>query len=119
MTENDIFREFECGLFIADTAELCFKSVRTIKEWDKGKEIPKECRRLMRKQSRLELSCYEEWQGFRMTNRKLELPTGQKVTPQEILSGIGLLQINSELELKTKFKVLKLARKIARLLTTQ
>lgn len=41
MTENYIFREFECGLFIEETAELCLKSVRTVKEWNKGKELLK------------------------------------------------------------------------------
>lgn len=40
MTKNYVFREFECGLPVEQTAELCFKSVRTIKEWDKGKNIP-------------------------------------------------------------------------------
>lgn len=46
MTKNYIFRELKCGLSIKQTSELCFKSVRTVKEWDKGKEIPKECKRL-------------------------------------------------------------------------
>ncbi|MGX1924974.1 regulator [Vibrio sp. NH-7] len=116
MTKNYIFREFECGLSIEQTAELCFKSVRTVKDWDKGKEIPKECKRLMRNQCRLELSYREEWEGFRMNNQKLELPTGKSVTPQEILAGIGLLEIGSELELKTSIKILRYARAIARLL---
>tara|TARA_Y100001956_G_C4013929_1_gene138921 strand:+ start:98 stop:463 length:366 start_codon:yes stop_codon:yes gene_type:complete len=116
MTKNYIFREFECGLSLEDTAKLCFKSVRTVKEWDKGKEIPKECKRLMRNQSRLELSYSENWQGFRMNNEKLELPTGQSVIPQEILAGIGLLEIGSELELKTQSKILQYARAIAKLL---
>ncbi len=31
MTKNYIFREFECGLSVQQTAELCFKSVTTIK----------------------------------------------------------------------------------------
>lgn len=82
MTKNYFFREFECGLTIEQTAELCFKSVRTVKEWDKGREIPKECRRLMRKQSRLELSHKDEWRGFKMINHRLELRTGRKVTPK-------------------------------------
>jgi hypothetical protein len=116
MTKNYIFREFECGLSIEQTAELCFKSVRTVKEWDKGKDIPRECKRLMRMYKRLELSHCEEWQGFRMNNQRLELPTGQTVTPQEILSGIGLLEIRSELEIKTNTKILVYARSIARLL---
>lgn len=97
MTKNYIFHEFECGLSIEQTTELCFKSVGTVKEWDKGKDIPKERKRLMR-------------------NQKLELPTGQRVTPQETLAGIGLLEIRSELELKTNLRTLKFARAIACLL---
>lgn len=62
MTENYIFREFECGLFIEETAELCLKSVRTVKE----------CKRLMRNQCRLELGHTMEWYGFKMCNSKLE-----------------------------------------------
>ncbi|MDC5808115.1 regulator [Vibrio europaeus] len=116
MTKNYIFREFKCGLSIEDTAKLCFKSVNTVKGWDKGKTIPKECKRLMRNQCRLELSHVIEWQGFRMSNQKLELPTGRRVTPQEILTGIGLLEIESELELRTTTKLLKYARAIAKLL---
>ncbi|MGD8116662.1 regulator [Vibrio sp. TRT 29B02] len=116
MTKNYFFREFECGLSVEETAELCFKSVRTVKDWDRESEIPKECKRLMRNQSRLELGHSEEWQGFRMNNQRLQLPTGQLVTPQQILAGIGLLEINSELELKTSTKILKLARIIAKLL---
>jgi hypothetical protein len=34
MTKNYFFREFECGLSIEQTAEVCFKSVRTAKESD-------------------------------------------------------------------------------------
>ncbi|MCG9785482.1 regulator [Vibrio brasiliensis] len=115
MTKNYFFREFECGLSVEETSKLCFKSVRTVKEWDKGKEIPKECKRLMRNHTRLELSHEQEWQGFRMYMNKLELPTGQLVSPQQILAGIGLLEINSELEIKTSTKLVKLARAISNL----
>ncbi|EKO3817863.1 phage protein [Vibrio harveyi] len=112
MTKKYIFREFECGLSV----ELCFKRVKTIKSWDEGKSIPKECKRLMRKQCRFELSYEEEWKGFKMKNSKLEVPTGQFVTPKEILAGIGLLSIQSELEIKTSTKILQYARAIARYL---
>ncbi|MDC5853825.1 regulator [Vibrio europaeus] len=115
MTKNYIFREFECGLSIEQAANLCFKSVRTIKEWDKGKEIPKECKRLMRLQSRLELSPLEEWNGFRINNHRLELPTGHSVTPQEILIGIALLEIKSDIELSTTTKILKYVRSISKM----
>ncbi len=113
MTKNYIFREFECGLTVEETAELCLKNVRTVKEWDKGKKIPAACKRLMRNQCRLELSYKKEWRGFKMNNGKLELPTGQRVTPQEILVGIALIEIQSELELKTSRKILRFARLIA------
>lgn len=52
-----------------------------------------------------------------MNNQRLELPTGQLVTPKKILAGIGLLEIGSELELKTSAKILKYARAIAKFLT--
>ncbi|EED26402.1 hypothetical protein VPMS16_3521 [Vibrio sp. 16] len=51
-----------------------------------------------------------------MNNQKLELPTGQSVTPQEILAGIGLLEVGAEPDLKVSFKLLKYARCIARLI---
>lgn len=115
MRKNYIFREFECGLSVEETANLCFKTVSTVKSWDKGQAIPKECKRLMRMHKRLELSQSEEWQGFKMHNNCLELPTGQMVTPQQILAGVGLLEINSPLELMTSTKLLSLARVIARI----
>nr|AKN37987.1 hypothetical protein [Enterovibrio norvegicus]AKN40134.1 hypothetical protein [Vibrio sp. FF_482] len=116
MTKNYIFREFECRLSVQKTAKLCFKSVRTIKDWGKGKEIPPECKRLMRKQSRLELSHHEEWKGFEMSWGKSQLPTGHRVTPQEILTGIALIEIKSELEMRTCSKLIKFVRAIADLL---
>ncbi|ELL0570773.1 phage protein [Vibrio fluvialis] len=113
MTKNYIFREFECGLTREQTAELCFKSVRTVTEWDRGKPIPPECKRLMRLFKGKILSDLVEWRGFQMTNGKLLLPTGQLISPQEILTGIALIEIQSELELKTSKKLLNLARAIS------
>jgi len=115
MSKNYVFREFECGLSIEETAQLCFKNVSTVKRWDKGQEIPKECKRLMRMYKRLELSHHEEWRGFKMHNNHLELPTGQQVTPQQILAGTGLLQINSELEIATSTQLIKIARALNKL----
>ncbi|CAK1711623.1 hypothetical protein VCRA2112O188_110147 [Vibrio crassostreae] len=43
----------------------------------------------------------------------MELPTGQVVMPQQILAGIALLGIQSELEIKTSIHLLGLARAIA------
>ncbi|MCG9583721.1 regulator [Vibrio tubiashii] len=119
MTKNYIFREFECGLTVEDTAKLCFKSVRTVKGWDSGKEIPKECKRLMRLSKGAMLSTSKEWEGFRMRYNRLELPTGKLASAQEILTGIALLEIQSELELKTTTKLLKFARELGKRLHTK
>ncbi|MCE7607961.1 regulator [Vibrio fluvialis] len=115
MSKNYIFREFECGLTREQTAELCFKSVRTVTEWDKGKPIPPECKRLMRMCKGRELSTDPSWSDFKMHYKKMELPTGQLVTAQEILIGVALLEIQSEIELLTTKKLLKFVRAIARL----
>lgn len=115
MTKNYIFREFECRLSEEETAKLCFKSVSVVKNWDKGKEIPKECKRLMRMAKGRELSPCDNWDQFKMHYDRLELPTGQYVTAQEILAGIALLQIQSELEVVTTTKLLKFARVLAKI----
>ncbi len=64
MTKNYIFREFESGLSIEETAELCLKTARTVKEWDKGKTIPPECKRLMRMTKGRVLSSSEAWESL-------------------------------------------------------
>ncbi len=115
MTKNYIFREFECGLTREQTAELCFKSVRTVSEWDKGKPIPPECKRLMRMYKGKELSQHSSWDGFTMKGERMELPTGQMITPQQLLTGIALIEISSELELNVQAKLLKIARCISKI----
>ncbi|MBY8154074.1 regulator [Vibrio fluvialis] len=112
MSKNYIFREFECGLTREQTAELCFKSVRTVTEWDKGKPIPPECKRLMRMTKGRELSGCSGWQNFKMHYDKLELPNGKMATPQEIITGIALLDIKSPSEIETLKRLLKYARVI-------
>jgi len=114
MTKNYIFREFECGISIQDTAELCFKSVRTVKQWDRGDTIPRECKRLMRFAKGKEISTHNTWEGFQMKHDKLELPNGTLVTAQEIILGAALVEIQSELELHTTSKLLKFARVLAK-----
>ncbi|NOJ19769.1 regulator [Vibrio jasicida] len=64
----------------------------------------------MKMHRRLELSQFEEWAGFRVRGKWLELPTGQEVTPQQVLTGIALLQIQSEHEIKVSKQLLKIAR---------
>ncbi|MBY7813450.1 regulator [Vibrio fluvialis] len=110
MTKNYIFREFECGLTKKQTAELCFKSVRTITEWDRGKTIPPECKRLMRMTKGRELCASEHWEKFKMHHDKLELPTGQLVTAQQVLIGIALLEIGALTDLEVAGQVLRYAR---------
>ncbi|WGY44998.1 regulator [Vibrio sp. ABG19] len=113
MSKNYIFRKFECGLSKEETAKLCFKTVRTVTGWDNGRDIPPECRRLMRMVKGRELSHIEAWKGFKINYEFLEVPTGERLTPQQILTGVALLQIQSELELKTTTKLLRIARKLA------
>ncbi|HCE2184483.1 TPA: phage protein [Vibrio parahaemolyticus] len=110
MTKNYIFREFECGLTIEDAAKLCLKSVRTIKEWDKGKSIPPEYKRLMRMNKGRELSICEEWENFIMRHDRLELPTGQLVTAQQVLIGVALLELGASSDIEVAHQILKYAR---------
>lgn len=60
-----------------------------------------------------ELGIENGWEGFCIIGDKLALPTGRAVSPQQILAGIALLEIGSELELKTSTKLIKFARIIA------
>lgn len=110
MTKNYIFREFECGLSREQTAKLCFKSVRTITDWDKGRPIPPECKRLMRMVKGRELSSSDNWINFKMHHDRLELPTGQLVSAQQILTGIALLELGALNDLEISRKLLKYVR---------
>ncbi|ELP5900588.1 regulator [Vibrio vulnificus] len=87
MTENYIFRERICRLTKEETAELCFKTVRTI----------------------------TGWKDFKMHNDGLELPTGQLVRAQQVLAGMALLEIQSDLEIRTSTHLLGIARAISRI----
>ncbi len=115
MSKNYIFRELECQMTKEEVAELCFKTVRTVTGWDEGKPIPPECKRLMRMAKGRELSVSDDWEQFKMLYDSMELPTGQVVRPQQILAGIALLGIQSELEIKTSTHLLRLARAISKI----
>ncbi|ENM5789561.1 phage protein [Vibrio mimicus] len=115
MTKNFVFREFECGLSIEDTAKLCFKNASEIKEWDEGKKIPPECRRLMRWHRRRELYHGDAWWGFKMEGGRLIFPTGDRVAPQQLLAAIAILQIEAPSDAMTRSKLLKYARAMARI----
>lgn len=56
------------------------------------------------------LSSTEEWENFKMHYDRLELPTGQLVSAQQILTGIALLEIGSLQDLEVAGQVLKYAR---------
>ncbi len=112
MNKNYIFREFECGLSVEETAKLCFKTARTVKEWDKGKAIPAECKRLMRMAKGRELSSSEQWNDFKMHFDRLELPTGQLVTAQQILTGLALLEIGALNDIQIARILMKYARSL-------
>nr|WP_281830519.1 regulator [Vibrio nigripulchritudo] len=115
MDNNYIFRQLVCGLSVEETAKLCFKSAREVKKWDAGKPIPPECKRLMRWYCNRELCHFEEWEGFRMHGNRMKLPTGATASPQQIMTGMALLEIQSELELKTTAKLLKYVKAIGKI----
>ncbi|HHX8698973.1 TPA: regulator [Vibrio diabolicus] len=110
MTKNYIFRELECGLAVEEAAKLCLKSVRTVKQWDKGKAIPPECKRLMRMNKGRELSICDGWENFVMRHDRLELPTGQRVTPQQVLIGVALLELGASNDREVAHRILMYAR---------
>ncbi|MCX8946526.1 regulator [Vibrio parahaemolyticus] len=116
MTKNYIFREFECGLTVEEAAKLCLKTVRTVKEWDKGKGIPPECKRLMRMNKGRELSSCEDWENFVMRHDRLELPTGQLVTAQQVLIGVALLELGACNDINIAHKIMKYARALQKII---
>lgn len=62
-----------------------------------------------------ELSYLPMWEGFRVSNGKLQVPNGKFIRPQEIITGIAFLEIGVDLENKIKCEVLKYARLISKL----
>lgn len=114
MTKNFIFRFYTCRLSIEETAELCFKTVNTVKGWDRGNIIPPECKRLMRMARGRELHRSKEWEQFEMVGDKMKIPTGRIITASELLIAIALLEVGSELEIKTSSYLMKTARSLSK-----
>ncbi|WP_027695282.1 DUF3653 domain-containing protein [Vibrio litoralis] len=114
-SKSKFFIEITCGLSLENAAKLCGKKPSEITEWCKKDTIPSGYKRLMRMNRKLELSNDENWIGFRMESGRLVLPTGDRLTPQQILIGHALLEIGAENELKTITKMAKIAREIARI----
>lgn len=86
ITKNYIFRWFECGLSIKQAADLCFKAESTIKGWDAGKPIPRECRLLMQLATAQRISpLIKGWDGWRFIDNKLVSPDGAHYTSNRIV----------------------------------
>lgn len=111
ITKNQIFRMYKCGLTVEETAKLCFKTVRTVTSWDKGQPIPPECRRLMKLYSgRCIEPLHNDWQGWRISKGELIAPGGWCLTPDRIIAGNALLEIDADNDRKCKALIIKTAR---------
>ncbi|WP_064604191.1 regulator [Photobacterium sp. J15] len=116
LTKNYIFRFYQCGLSIEDTAKLCFKTVRTVTLWDKGKPIPPECKRLMRMYAGIELDPLgDEWREWSLKKGRLITPNNWSLTPERIITGNALLEINAEDDRKLKAEIIRVARLLKKL----
>jgi len=95
-----------------------FQNCETGQIWDGGKtDIPPECKRLMRMVKGRELHHKPDWEGFQMRGDYLILPNGQPVTSQRLLTAISVLEIESEIEIKTTTKLIKYARMLSKAIT--
>lgn len=90
--------------------ELCLKTVRAVKEWDTVETIPTKCKHPIKMTKGRELSSSEQWEHFKMHHDRLELPTGQLVTAQQVLTGVALLEIGALTDLEAAGRVLRYAR---------
>ncbi len=58
-----------------------------------------------------ELSIYDDWESFVMRHDRLELPTGQRVTAQQVLIGVALLlELVASTDMAVAHQILKYAR---------
>ncbi len=114
ITQNYIFRKFECRLTKEETAELCFKSVRTVTRWDAGCEIPPECKRLMRLYTCREIGISEEWEGWRIEKNKIISREGWALNPDRIIMGECLIEIGAPTDASVKTKLVQYSRAFAK-----
>lgn len=114
-SKSQFFIEITCGLTLENAAKLCGKKSSEITEWCKKDAIPSGYKRLMRMNRKLELSHDEKWIGFKMESGKLVLPTGDRLSPEQILTGYALIEIGAPGEQKALSKLVKIAREIARI----
>lgn len=116
ITDNEIFRFYTCSLTVEMTAKLCFKTPKTVLQWDKGKTIPPICRRLIKMYACCDLSPFDnDWQGWKVSQGKLITPDGWPLTPGRIIMGNALIEIGAADELRFQREVLRTARMIKKL----
>lgn len=86
ITKNFIFRWFDCGFSVQETADLCYVSIADVVAWDHGEPIPDLCKRVMRMAAGRELpSVFERyWDGWRMSGYHLITPAGSQMTRQRL-----------------------------------
>lgn len=86
LSKNMIFRWFECGLSVEETAKLCYVTVSDVTKWDAGEKIPPACKRLMRICTGRELPTIftNYWDGWRMAGHHLISPSGSYITRQRL-----------------------------------
>ncbi|MCC4798661.1 regulator [Enterovibrio norvegicus] len=111
--QNYIFRRFQCGLTKKEAAKLCFKSVKTIENWDAGSSIPPECKRLMRMHAGREIcGINDEWYGWRISNGGIVTPANEFLDPDRIITGAYLLSLGCEEDKRAMHRVLRYSRLI-------
>ncbi|NIY94256.1 DUF3653 domain-containing protein [Vibrio diazotrophicus] len=118
-SKNQIFREVECGLSLEGAAQLCCKHINTVKAWDRGREIPECCRRLMRLNAGRVISHKKNWQDFKISHDHIVTPTGESISPQQILLAQALMYGQSQETIQTSSKLLRLARAVAKILVLE
>jgi hypothetical protein len=57
----------------------------------------------------------DNWQGFSIVKGRLRLPTGRELEPQQILTAVALLEIESDSDKRTLTKLIKISREISRI----
>lgn len=70
----------------------------------------------MRMNKGRELSSCEDWKNFVMRHDRLELPTGQLVTAQQVLVGVALLELGASNDIAIAHQILKYARVLKKII---
>ncbi|MGR5142065.1 DUF3653 domain-containing protein [Photobacterium sp. DNB23_23_1] len=57
----------------------------------------------------------EGWNGWKMNKEKLVIPGGWSVSPDRIIAGNALLEINADTDRKNMVKIIRVARQLKKL----